>query len=198
MHEKKVLVAGCGGLGGYNVELLARLGVGSITVCDGDTFDESNMNRQLFCTADTIGTEKPMAAYRKWPDQVIPVCFNIDETNADSLVDGCDLVVDSLDSAPSRKLVLDACSRHGIPFVHGAIGDTNCQVCAIFPGDGDILDILYPEGGARKIRTFSYSPAMCASMQISLAHRILKGEDVERRCLYIFDLDQMDFEVLHL
>ena len=55
---KKIAVIGCGGQGGYILEYLARLGVKAITFWDGDIFEESNLNRQLGCTTDTIGYKK--------------------------------------------------------------------------------------------------------------------------------------------
>lgn len=55
---KKIAVIGCGGQGGYIIEYLARLGVKEITFWDGDIFEESNLNRQLGCTIDTIGYKK--------------------------------------------------------------------------------------------------------------------------------------------
>ena len=55
LSEKKAAVIGCGGLGGYAIEMLARAGVGHIKVCDGDVFDETNLNRQLLCTEAQLG-----------------------------------------------------------------------------------------------------------------------------------------------
>lgn len=55
---KNIAVIGCGGQGGYTIEYLARLGVKSITFWDGDTFSESNLNRQIGCTEKTIGQNK--------------------------------------------------------------------------------------------------------------------------------------------
>lgn len=198
MKDKKVLVAGCGGLGCYEVEMLARLGVGHIIAADGDRFSESNMNRQLYCTADSLGRYKAEAAAERWPDCVEAVCCFIDESNADALVRGCDVVVDALDSSSVRKLLASACERAGVPMVHGAIGDLTSQCCVIFPGDGDILDILYPSENNRRIATVSYTPSFCASMQAALASKLLKGEEVERRTLYISDLDSMIFEKIRL
>ncbi|HPZ59963.1 MAG TPA: ThiF family adenylyltransferase, partial [Bacillota bacterium] len=51
----KVFVAGCGGLGGYVIEELARLGIGHITAADGDVFEESNLNRQLLSSVALLG-----------------------------------------------------------------------------------------------------------------------------------------------
>lgn len=62
LHKKRVLVAGCGGLGGYITENLLRLGIGHITAVDGDSFDVSNLNRQLLATEATIGKSKAEAA----------------------------------------------------------------------------------------------------------------------------------------
>ena len=47
LRTKTVFVAGCGGLGGYLIEMLLRLGVGTIRAADGDAFEASNLNRQL-------------------------------------------------------------------------------------------------------------------------------------------------------
>ena len=58
LGEKRVAVIGCGGLGGYAIEMLARAGVGHIRVCDGDVFDETNLNRQLLCTEDGAGKKQ--------------------------------------------------------------------------------------------------------------------------------------------
>ena len=56
--QSRALVLGCGGLGGYAAELLARSGVGSIRLVDNDVFDESNLNRQRFCSESMLGQRK--------------------------------------------------------------------------------------------------------------------------------------------
>lgn len=197
MKNRKVFVAGCGGLGCYEVELLVRLGVGSVTVADGDSFSESNMNRQLYCTPETISRFKAEVAAQRWPGTVTGICSFITEENVCELISGADLVVDALDNPETRKLLAGACEEAGIPMIHGAIGDTNAQCCIIYPGDRDILDTLY-RGAAEKIATVSYTPALCAAMQISLAARLLRGEKPEPRTLYIADLDYLEFSEVRL
>ena len=54
----RVCVIGCGGLGGVVIVELARMGIGGLTVCDADVFDESNMNRQFLCRPERIGQPK--------------------------------------------------------------------------------------------------------------------------------------------
>ena len=58
LRTKKVAVIGCGGLGGYIIEQLARLGIGTIRIVDGDVFEESNLNRQLFSDMNVLGKPK--------------------------------------------------------------------------------------------------------------------------------------------
>ena len=58
LRESKVAVFGCGGVGSYVIEALARAGVGSITVVDGDAVSVTNLNRQLIATVDTVGKPK--------------------------------------------------------------------------------------------------------------------------------------------
>ena len=62
LRQKSVAVIGCGGLGGYLIEYLARIGVGSIRCIDGDVFEESNLNRQLLSSPALLGTSKAAAA----------------------------------------------------------------------------------------------------------------------------------------
>ena len=140
LADCRVFVVGCGGLGGYIIELLARVGVGHLTVLDGDVFVESNLNRQLFCTAVTIGTPKAIAAverlYRVNPlVSCEAVVEFLTERNADSLSAGHDIVVDALDSVDSRSLLLGACEKASIPLVHGAIAGWRGRVSVIYPGD---------------------------------------------------------------
>ena len=63
LQSKNVLVVGCGGLGGYILEYLARIGIGAIRCADGDRFDRSNLNRQLLCTEETLGKPKAATAF---------------------------------------------------------------------------------------------------------------------------------------
>ena len=62
--QTRVFVLGCGGLGGHVASLLARLGVGGLRLCDSDIFEESNLNRQYFCTESTLGQPKAVATAR--------------------------------------------------------------------------------------------------------------------------------------
>ena len=65
LGKKTVAVIGCGGLGGHIIELLARVGVGTLRVVDGDVFDSTNLNRQLLSREDALGHKKALEAARR-------------------------------------------------------------------------------------------------------------------------------------
>ena len=197
MFDKKVLVAGCGGLGGYIIEMLLRLGVREITAVDGDVFDESNMNRQIYATRYTIGKNKAEIAAQRALEINPEIKINaitqfIDQDNVDSIVHECDIAIDALDNIESRKLLAASCSKYGIPMVYGAIGDFTAQAAVIYPGD-KLLEELY-NSKAQKLNTVSFVPPFCASMQLSLAYSLLRGEKPESNKLYIAGLDDLFFQ----
>ena len=203
LRQKKVLVAGCGGLGGYIIEYLTRIGVGSILCADGDVFEESNLNRQLLSEAPALGKSKAEAAAERIrrinPDiDVQAKQIWLDESNAEALICGCDAVLDALDSIPARKMLARACAQAGVPFIHGAIRGWVAQAAISTPGDR-LMEILYPEtAAARDKSVLSFTPALCASMQAALCTRLLCGRPVECGRLYYFDLQEMEFETLPL
>ena len=140
LASKRVLVAGCGGLGGYIIEFLGRIGVGHITAVDGDVFADSNLNRQLLSTELTLGRPKPECAKERMsivnPEiTVTPVCAYIDEGNAEALIGGHDAVVDALDNGKTRLLISAAARKAGIPFISGAIGGWYGRVIVLYPDD---------------------------------------------------------------
>lgn len=160
------------------MEYLLRLGVGHIVAADGDRFDESNLSRQLYCTADNIGEYKVSAAAAR-AEAIAPeadftaVCAYICEDNAAELIKGCAAVVDALDSPGARKLLAAACGRERIPFIHGAVGGWRAQASAVEPGSR-ALDSIYPGDGCEKA-TLPFMPAYCAAVQTAEAVKIICG-----------------------
>lgn len=207
LREFRVLVAGCGGLGGYVIEELGRLGIGEITAVDGDVFEESNLNRQLLSTVPLLGAEKAEAARaRMWevnPEvRIKPVCALIRPENARDLLGGHDLVVDALDNVTGRKVLEAACEALGIPLVHGAIAGWYGQVATIFPGDR-VMEILYAGDENKGIETElgnpAFTPAVVASIQVAEAVKVLLGRPgILRGKLLTIDLLAHEYEVFAL
>lgn len=201
LRQKKAAVIGCGGLGGYLLELLARLGVGHLVAVDGDVLEESNLNRQLLAQVSLLGTAKVAAAQERLaqvnPDvKVTAISAYLAEENAAEILSGCDVVLDALDSIEARKLLAAACGKLGIPCVHGAISGWVAQAAVSMPGDG-LLERLYPKTAViRDKSALSFTPALCAAVQTALCVKLLTGKPVEPGVLYYFDLLHQEFETI--
>ena len=207
LHSKKICVVGCGGLGGYLIEMLSRAGVGHLTTIDADVFEPSNLNRQLLSNDSNLGSPKAEEAVRRIgmvnPQvEVIPRVCRVTDENVDDLLAGHDLVMDAVDSISTRLILEDSCERLGIPLVHGAIGGWYGQVSVVYPGDGTMhqLYVGAEERGAEAILgTPSFTPAAVAAAQVGEAIKVLlrKGEVLRRQLLYI-DLLEHNYQVLPL
>lgn len=140
LASSRVAVIGAGGIGGHVIHLLARIGVGRLVVIDFDTFDETNLNRQLFCTLDSIGRPKARVA-AQWVGainpgvEVTPHEIRIDESNLAGILAGADVVVDALDNIGDRLILEKGAKALSIPLVHGALAGFDGQLTTVFPGD---------------------------------------------------------------
>ncbi len=207
LRDFRVAVAGCGGLGGYIIELLARLGIGHITAIDGDVFDISNLNRQLLSHPGNLGLSKSEQARERIAminqDVVLtPRHVTITKKNAVSILQNHDIVADALDNISTRRIIADAANKLKIPMVHGAIAGWHAQLATIFPGD-HTLDIIYPEGvdkGAEsELGNPSFTPAMAASLQVAeILKVLLKKEGVLRNKLLVIDTLRHDYQIIEL
>lgn len=208
LSSRRVLVIGCGGLGGFILESLARLGVGHITAVDGDVFEENNLNRQLYSSPELLGRNKASVSARRIREiapetEVIPIKAFFCEENADELVKGQDLVIDALDSIPARLLMEDVCEKYGVTFVHGAILGWNLQVTVCRPGSR-VMHRLYENSALKNVpaaeemeaackTSLPMTPAACAALQIAEAVKILTGQEVSLDGkLLMFNLKTME------
>lgn len=205
LREKKVCVIGCGGLGGYIIEMLGRLGVGTIIAVDGDVFEESNLNRQLLSNMTNLGKSKANEAQSRMkkvnPDiKVIPISENFTENNYKSILSGCHVAIDALDNIKSRLLLQNCCEELGIPLVHGAIGGWYGQVTTILPGDRT-LSKIYKGCKGEEIKNPmgnpSFIPALAASIEVSESIKILinRGSSLRNKMLFINLLDN-SFDII--
>ena len=198
---KRVLVVGCGGLGGHLIDMLARIGVGMLRVVDGDVFEPSNLNRQLLSEVPLLGVSKAKAAAAKVsrinPEiSVEAVDSFLTEKNVKRLLLFCDVVLDGLDNIESRRILAKECERAGIPYIYGAVNGWVAQAAISMPGD-HLVEKLYPEGSVLKNKSvLSFTPALCASMQVSLCVKLLTGRQVETGKLYYFDLLNQEYETI--
>lgn len=201
LKQKRVLVVGCGGLGGHILDQLSRIGVGAIRAVDGDVFEPSNLNRQLLSDVHRLGLSKATAAAdhiaRVNPDVAVEAVGEfLTADNAAALIAGCDIVMDALDNIGSRKILAAACEKANIPYVYGAISGWVAQAAISMPGS-KLMDTLYPEEIEIKEKSvLSFTPALCASMQTALCVKWLLGRSVETGTIYYFDLLNQEFETI--
>ena len=177
-------IAGAGGLGGLVIELLARMGVGRLTVIDDDSFCESNLNRQLLALEKDLGCGKAPAASRRVSEVNGSVELMARRCRGDSgslagMLGDCRVALDCLDNLPSRFALEQACQKHGIPLVHGAVAGFTGQVAVIWPGE-PLFKLIYGSGSAHHgaeihLGNPAPTPAMIASWQASEAVKILAG-----------------------
>jgi molybdopterin/thiamine biosynthesis adenylyltransferase len=200
LFRSRVAVIGCGGLGGYVIEELARLGVGTIVAIDPDVFEEHNLNRQLLSSPATLGRAKAEAAAARVAEinpavTLVPIQAAYTPENGEELLHDSQVIVDALDSIQTRLALAKTCTELGIPMVHGAIGGWYGQVATQFPGD-DTLQKLYRrwvegKGIEQKLGNPSFTPALVASIEVAEVCKILlgQGELLHHRKLSINLLD---------
>lgn len=155
LRNASVLVVGVGGVGGYAVEMLARCGVGRLTLVDGDRVDITNINRQIIALSDTVGSYKTDAFAKRLtlinPDIELNL-YNIrynEETSQEILRDSYDYIVDAIDSLKDKIHLIQSAKELNVPII-SAMGAGNR---AEF-GDFEIVDIYNTSGDrlAKKLR----------------------------------------------
>lgn len=130
LKRSHVKVFGLGGVGGYCVEALARAGVGKLTIVDFDTISESNINRQIQATVNTVGKYKANALAQRVkeinPDcDVIPLAKHFSRENAQEFFeDDCDYIIDAIDLVSCKLDLIQMSLERGIPII-SAMGTGN-------------------------------------------------------------------------
>lgn len=202
LFESRVAVIGCGGLGGYVLEELARLGVGQIIAIDPDVFEEHNLNRQILSSPSALGEPKVTVAAERLAQvnpavTVTPIKDYFCLANGFELLVGANVAVDALDSIPYRLEMAEVCTLAGIPMVHGAIGGWYGHVATQFPGETTVQNIyrhwVAGKGIEQQLGNPSFTPAVVASLEVAEVCKILlgKGEPLRNRKLSI-DLLEME------
>ena len=157
LNKSKVLVLGCGGVGGYVVEALARSGIGTLVIVDFDNIDESNINRQIIALDSTVGLKKVDVLEKRIKDinrdcNVIKIDKFITVDNLDELFNyDIDFFVDACDTTSVKKEIIKKCLNKKIKFI-SCMGTGN----KLDPSKLEIIDIRKTSNDplARMIRKF--------------------------------------------
>ncbi|SFM93931.1 HesA/MoeB/ThiF family protein [Thermodesulforhabdus norvegica] len=205
--RSRLLVCGCGGLGGVIIHLAARIGFGFIRCIDPDNFSPSNANRQWFCYSSTEGSEKAKAVQKITKDVNPLVTLDaLVETVKKSHLEGVDIVIDALDNVPDRLILDDWCRQLKIPLIHGAVRGWWGQVLTVTSDSTVRLRALYENSTAETDTTAEESLGVLAStvstiasLQVAEAVKLATGQvpAFAERLLYV-DLEAGEFHKIPL
>jgi molybdopterin-synthase adenylyltransferase len=210
--RSQAAVVGLGGLGGTVIEILARAGVGHLVLIDGDRFEEHNLNRQMLCLQESIGSSKAqkaaerVCAINSSVNISVQPLFLTDE-NALHLIAGSQVVVDCLDNIHSRFTLQTAAQRADIPLVSAAVAGTTGHVTTIFSQDVGLERIHGPRhslanthGAEIILGNLPQTVTMVAAMEGAEALKVLTGRTRQllRDKLWVMDLSDNTFEVISL
>ena len=205
LKQSRVCVVGVGGLGNPITTRLAAMGVGKIRIVDRDVIELSNLHRQTMFDEDDVGQVKVETAakkLRKLNNNVIieelPVSIN-DYTALDA-VDGCDVVIDALDSVNARYSLNKACIEKKIPFVTGAAVGVTGQTFTIVPNESACYHCLFPALDEDSMPTCSIEGvhpsilSIIGGIEVSEAVKIIteKKPSLQDRVLHV-DLENLIF-----
>ena len=205
LKQAKVCVVGVGGLGNPITTRLAAMGVGKIRIVDRDVIELSNLHRQTLFNEDDVGQVKVEIAAKKLrklnPDIIIeelPVSVN--DYSAFDVVDGCDVVIDALDSVNARYSLNKACIEKKIPFVTGAAVGVTGQSFTILPNESACYHCLFPALDEDSMPTCSIEGvhpsilSIIGGIEVSEAVKIITGKEpsLKDKVLHV-DLENLIF-----
>ena len=185
--ESRVLVCGCGGVGGVLINLLARAGVGTLRLVDGSTFAPSNLNRQWFCDTHALSRPKAEVAGERVRAinsliEVEAFSTRMDEDNAGDLIRGMDLVLDAMDDIPGCFILAEAAKHTRVPYIHAAATGWWGQISTFLPGSLFGMHDLYghemePDQAVEMMGILGPAPAVIGSLAAFEAIRFLSGRN---------------------
>lgn len=205
-----VAVVGLGGLGGILVEILARVGVGTLRLVDGDRFEESNLNRQFLSTLSDIGKSKAEAAgdrVRRINPSVCASVYNafLDGQNATGILRGADVVVDCLDTLGARFELEAATKALNLPLVSAAIAGETGHITTVYPEETGLAAVYGQrekagdKGVERTLGAPPHSVTVLSALESAEVIKVLLGKDgVLRNKLLVMDLFDYTFEIIQL
>ena len=193
-----VLILGCGGLGGFVAEFLTRIGVGNITLFDGDFFEEHNLNRQIGATLETLGKNKAQTLSLRLK-KINPALhvnayaefFSLDKHRA--MLSNVDVMVDALDEPALKRTLARWAHEHHLSFVHAAIAGMTLQC-----NTNQCLEDFYPtdgKGAEAYAGNLSFTVSCAASLQSAEVVKILLGRPHLDKTLFM-DLNAYEYLLL--
>lgn len=205
LRAAKVCVVGVGGLGNPITTRLVAMGIGKLRIIDRDVIELSNLHRQTMFDESDVGQIKVEVAAKKLkktnPDveiESLPISIN-DYTALDA-IEGCDVVIDALDSVNARYALNKACVEKNIPFVTGAAVGVSGQAFTILPHKTACYSCMFPALDEDAMPTCSIEGvhpsilSIIGGIEVAEAVKIILGKNpsLSDKILHV-DLENLDF-----
>ncbi len=206
LSASKVFIAGAGGLGCPVALNLTSAGVGNITICDCDTVDISNLNRQFLHAEKNIGFDKTTSAIQPLSQynssiNFTPISCKITSDNVEELVGDADIILDCLDNFAARYALNQCAVNKKIPLIHGAVWGMEGRVTVFYPPEAPCLSCLFPVAAKPEetIPIVGVVPSATGSIQAMEAIQYLRGASPSLLGkMLIMDYSVMHFQTLEV
>jgi adenylyltransferase/sulfurtransferase len=205
LRNSKICVVGVGGLGNPITTRLVAMGVGTIRIVDRDVIELSNLHRQTMFDDADVGEIKVEVAAKKLQKlnsnvkiEAFPISVN--DYTALEVVEGCDVVIDALDSVNARYSLNKACVAKNIPFVTGAAVGVTGQVFTILPKKSACYHCMFPSLDEDSMPTCSIEGvhpsilSIIGGIEVAEAVKVILGKKptLADKILHV-DLENLDF-----
>jgi molybdopterin/thiamine biosynthesis adenylyltransferase len=202
LAQSHVVIVGCGATGSVLASLLARSGVGTLRILDRDYVESSNLQRQsLFDECDAReSVPKAIAAARqiaRFNSQIVvePHVADLTPANVDSLLGGCELILDGTDNFETRYLINDYAVKNAVPWIYAAAVGSYGVTMNILPGETACLACIFPESPRGTVETcetagiLNSAVTLVASLVATEVMKLLTGARTKmRRTLLSWDV----------
>lgn len=209
----RALIVGCGALGASHAEMLSRAGVGKLRIVDRDFVEFTNLQRQTLYSEFDARERLPKAVAAKnriaqinSDVEVEAFVVDVNNSNVESLLTDCDIVLDGTDNFQIRYLLNDACVKSGQTWIYGAAVSSYGATMTVIPGKTPCLRCIFEEmpdaGTSPTCDTSGVIMPIIASIsavQVAEALKILVGDfNSLHRSLIQIDLWQNDWRKIKL
>jgi molybdopterin-synthase adenylyltransferase len=199
----RVLIVGCGALGSAHAESLARAGVGKLRIVDRDFVEASNLQRQTMFTEHDAAERIPKAIAARnhigeinQEIEIEPIVADVNHSNIEQFIKGCELVLDGTDNFATRYLINDICVKHEINWIYGAAVGSYGVTMTIQPHQTACLRCVFeeapPAASAPTCDTTGVIMpiiSMVSAVQVAEALKLLTGQtEALHRSLMQFDI----------